>query len=473
MKKLLALAALVVSTCAAVEPAPGGMPLVGIWQGALKVGPVELRLVLEVAAPFPGQLTGTLVSLDQGGARMPTSAVTEKDGAVHVGVASIDGIFDGKLNADNTELAGAWTQAGQPVPLVFKRVEKAPTLNRPQEPMPPFPYETQKVVFENVAAGIKLAGTFTAPSAPGPHPAVVLITGSGPQDRDEALMGHRPFLVLADHLTRQGIAVLRYDDRGFGKSTGDFAKATNEDFVADALAAVAWLRTRVEVDAKRIGLIGHSEGGVVAPRAAAQSAEIAFIVLLAGVGVPMDELLVRQGTDIGRAMGVPADALSKSAELQRAAFRIVRTQSDIAAAEREVRELMKRSFAELTEPQRTAMGLSEAQVDAQLKMLMTLWFRELLAYDPAATLRRVKCPVLALNGERDLQVAAKENLGAIRDALAAGGNNEVKTIELPGLNHLFQTCRTGAVSEYAQIEETFAPAALTLLSEWICEKTTQ
>lgn len=322
MKTLLALAALLVSIGAASESAPGEARLVGFWQGALKVGAIELRLVLEIASPVAGQLAGTMVSLDQGGVRIPLTAVAEKEGAVHLEAASIAGVFEGKVNAESTELAGTWTQAGQPLPIAFQRVAKAPALNRPQEPKPPFPYEVEEVSLENEAAGVKLAGTFTVPRAPGPHPAVVLITGSGPQDRNEALMGHRPFLVLADHLTRHGIAVLRCDDRGFGKSAGNFAAATNEDFVTDTLAAVAWLRTRTEVDAKRIGLIGHSEGGVVAPRAAVQSGDIAFIVLLAGVGIPMDELLVRQAADLGRTMGLPAEVTAQNSEVQRQAFRI-------------------------------------------------------------------------------------------------------------------------------------------------------
>jgi hypothetical protein len=277
--------------------------------------------------------------------------------------------------------------------------------------------------------------------------------------------------VLADHLTRQGIAVLRCDDRGVGKSTGDFAKATEDDFVADTLAAVTWLRARPEVDAKHIGLIGHSEGGVVAPLAAVKSTNIAFIVLLAGVGVPMEELLVRQGQDIARVMGASREMMATNAAAQREIFRVVKEEKDLSAAEAKLRKLLHEQTATLTDEQRQALGLSDAMLEGQIKTVLTPWFRHLLAYDPRPTLKAVKCPVLALNGEKDLQVAAQENLTAIRDALAAGGNTRVKTLEMPGLNHLFQACTTGAVAEYGQIEETSNPAALKAISDWIREVT--
>lgn len=460
----------------ASAPAPGETPsqgvpgkgLAGHWQGSLKATPViELRLVLEITNAAAATPAGVMLSVDQGNARIPITALTERNGVIHLETLSVGGVFDGKLNGDGSELGGDWKQGGQTLPLVFKRLAKAPELRRPQDPKKPYPYAEEEVVVEHPAAGVRLAGTLTLPRGSGPHPAVVFITGSGPQDRDEAIMGHRPFLVLADHLTRQGIAVLRCDDRGVGKSTGDFAKATDADFVEDTLAAVAYLRTRKEVDPKRIGLLGHSEGGIVAPRAATKSGDLAFLVLLAGVGVPMEELLVRQGRDIARVMGASEDVAATNAALQRALFRVVKEEKDPAVAEAALRKLFREQTAALTDEQRKALGLSEAMQDAQIKMVLSPWFREMLAYDPRPALKAVQCPVLALNGEKDLQVAAKENLTAIRAALAAGGNQNVKTVELPGLNHLFQTCQTGAISEYGQIEETFNPAAMQLISDWI------
>jgi uncharacterized protein len=450
-----------------------GQGLAGHWQGSLKPSPViELRLVLEITNVNGGSLGGVMISVDQGNARIPVTTLTEKDGVVHLETRSIGGTFDGRLGADGSEMVGDWKQGGGVLPLVFKRLDKAPSFSRPQEPKAPYPYDEEEVVFENVPANVALAGTLTTPRSAGPHPAVVLISGSGPQDRDEAIMGHRPFLVLADHLTREGIGVLRYDDRGIGKSTGSFGAATHEDFVTDALAAVEWLKTRKEIDPKRIGLVGHSEGGIVAPIAAVkQPNDVSFIVLLAGVAVPMDELLVRQGQDIGRVMGADAETLEKSADVQRATFQLLKEKLDRPVLEKKLRDLFQQQMAGVTDAQREAMGYTDSMLEVQLQTVLTPWFQQLIAYDPRPTLREVKCPVLAINGEKDLQVAAEANLIAIREMLAAGGNTNVTTREFPGLNHLFQSCRTGAISEYGQIEETFNPEALAAVSEWIRRQT--
>jgi uncharacterized protein len=455
-------------------PAKGipGSGLVGFWQGSLQPNPIiELRLALEIKDKNEDVLYGMMTSLDQGSARIPFTAKADKAGVVKIDVPKIGSTFEGQLSADGSEIAGKWQQGGQKFPLVFKRLAQAAILHRPQEPKLPFPYNEDQVSIETPAAGVTLVGTLTLPKGAGPHPAVVLVSGSGPQDRDEAIMGHRPFFVLADHLTRQGIAVLRFDDRGIGKSTGDFAVATHDDFVGDALAAVDWVKSRKEIDPKRIGIVGHSEGGIVAPLAAVkQPDDIAFIVLMAGVGVPMDQLLVRQGTDLGRVMGQSEGMLKEVAAKQRELYSQLAKTTDAAGAEKLVRELFAQQMAELTPEQREAAGPTEAVIENQVKMVATPWFRRLVAYNPRPALERVKCPVLAINGEKDLQVAAEENLSAIRDALAAGGNTQVTTKEFPGLNHLFQHCTTGAVSEYGQIEETFSPEALETISVWIREQ---
>lgn len=451
-------------------PARGvpGKGLAGFWQGSLNPTPViELRLLLEITNAPPSGLGAVVTSLDQGGAKIPVSSLSQEVDAVRFETKSVGGSFEGKLNPEGSELAGTWRQGGSTMPLAFKRLEKPPVTARPQDPKGPRPYREEEVAIATDSAGVTLAGTLTLPRAPGPHPAVVLITGSGPQDRDEAIMGHRPFLVLADHLTRQGIAVLRCDDRGFGRSSGRFDLATHLDFVEDTLAQMAFLRSRKEIDPRRIGLIGHSEGGIVAPLAAVRMPETAFIVLLAGVGVPTEDLLVRQGADLSRALGAGEDAIARNAELQRVMFRMVREEKDPAVLKRRLREAAREHMASLTPAEKAALQLSDDMLEAQLSMVISPWFRGLLGYDPRPTLKAVKCPVLALNGEKDLQVSAKENLGAIRESLSAGGNSAFKALELPGLNHLFQTCQTGTIAEYSRIDETFNPRALTEISNWI------
>ena len=449
-----------------------GKGLAGHWQGALKPSPVmELRLVLEVTDALNGSLAGVLISVDQGSVRIPLTTLTESSG-IRFEVGTIGAAFEGVMNASGSEIIGQWRQAGNALPLTFKRLASAPTFSRPQDPAPPYPYDEEEVTFANPQANITLAGTFTRPRGAGPHPAVVLISGSGPQDRDEALMGHRPFLVLADHLTRQGIAVLRYDDRGFGKSTGNFRAATHDDFVTDALAAVSWLKTRGEIDPARIGLVGHSEGGVAAPIAATkQPDDIAFIVLLAGPGVPMEDLLARQSQDLARVVGAGPEILEESAIWQKRVFSLLKQDLDRATLENQLRTLLQQQTAELTDEQRKAFGYTEAMMESQMQMVLTPWFRQLLVYDPRVFLRQVKVPVLAINGEKDLQVAPGPNLAGIREALAAGGNTDVTIREFPGLNHLFQTATTGAVAEYATIEETFNAEVLTTISAWIRQRT--
>ena len=283
----------------------------GNWMGTLDVGAAKLRLVLHVTQS-PAGMTATMDSIDQGANGMKIDAITFTGNAVHFELHMIQGSYDGAMKADGSEISGQWKQGGAELPLTFKRVDKAPEVTRPQDPKKPYPYEEEEVAYENKKAGIKLAGTLTYPRGKGPFPAVLLITGSGPQDRNEALAGHRPFLVLADHLTRHGIAVLRVDDRGVGGSSGDTMKSTSADFADDALAGIQFLKTRKEVNPAQIGLIGHSEGGMIAPMVAARSSDVAYIVLLAGPGVRSEEILYAQGEAIGKAMGANAETRAKN-----------------------------------------------------------------------------------------------------------------------------------------------------------------
>lgn len=345
--------------------------------------------------------------------------------------------------------------------------------NRSQEPVPPLPYAALEVTYANPAAGIELAGTLTVPPGEGPFPAVVLVSGSGPQDRDSDVFGHKPFLVLSDYLTRRGIAVLRSDDRGVGASGGDFVSATTEDFASDASAAAAWLRARPEVDGDAVGVVGMSEGGLVAPMVAARG-DVAYVVLMAAPGTPGERILLRQSELIARAMGAPDGQIDYNRSVQEGVFEVIVSEPDPAERARRIEETLRARFAELSAAEKAAVGLTpaaEAQfIASQVEQLATPWFRFFLLHDPTETLRRVRVPVLAMGGGLDLQVPAEENLAAIEAALREGGNQDVTIVRLPGLNHLFQPAASGAPAEYPLISETMSEEAMETVAAWILER---
>ncbi len=448
---------------------PNVKKLNGIWEGLLNAG-VTLRLVFHLDVDADGNIKAKMDSPDQGARGIMVSKATFSDQKIRLEVAGVGGYFEGTVNADFSEIKGSWHQGGQQLPLILGPVEKASELNRPQHPKAPYPYFQEEVAYNNDSAGIHIAGTFTRPEKEGRFPAVLLISGSGPQDRDETLLGHRPFLVLADHLTRAGIAVLRVDDRGVGESSGDFSSATSEDFASDVLAGVAYLKSRDDVRHAEIGLIGHSEGGLIAPMVAAQSDDVAFIVLLAGPGVNGEEILYMQTALIQQANGAGETLIAFDRKLSAFIYNTVKTTPENALAKSKILDFISAEWQEMPESVKLEYekaGVTQAQIETNIDAVMTPWFRFFLSYEPANALKNVSCPVLAINGEKDLQVPPKENLSAIGEALKSGGNTAYTLKELPGLNHLFQTCESGAPSEYGSIEETFAPLALTEISNWI------
>ena len=427
----------------------------GTWMGSLDTGAVKLRVVFHIVNTEDG-LTATMDSPDQGAKGLPTSSVTRDGASLKIEAKGIGGVFEGKIAADLSSIDGKWTQMGNTMPLVLKRVKDQSELElkRPQNPVRPYPYREEEVTYDNKLQNVILAATLTIPQGTGPFPAVLLITGSGPQDRDESLMGHKPFLILSDYLTRHGIAVLRADDRGTGKSTGVFANATTADFATDTEAGVAYLKTRTEVNPHKIGLIGHSEGGVIAPMVAARNKDVAFIVMMAGTGVPGDQVLVAQGEAIELASGKSAEDAAKDAAKEKELLALIETEKDQSVLAKELKEKL-------------AGEVPDAQIGFQISQVTSPWFRYFLTYDPATALRKVTCPVLAINGEKDKQVLPSQNLPAIRKALEEAGNKHFEVDELPGLNHLFQTAKTGAPAEYAEIEETMSPVALEKMASWI------
>lgn len=439
--------------------------ITGHWNGVLKVSGIQLRVVFNITKTETGY-TSTMDSPDQGAKGIPVTSTTFENSILNLKVSNAGIEYKGEFKADS--ITGTFTQRGQSFAMNLKRDNnEKPALIRPQEPVKPYPYYSEEVTFRNEKANLLLAGTLTLPAKEGIFPVVVLISGSGPQNRDEELLGHKPFLVLSDYLTRNGIAVLRYDDRGVAKSEGDFKTATSLDFASDAEAAVSYLKTRKEIDKKKIGLIGHSEGGIIAPMVASKSKDISFIVLMAGTGIPGNQILLLQQELIGKASGASGSDLDKSHEINSAIFDIVIKSNNTDTLRNELTGFLMQKLKESADSQKPE-GISDSDfVKSQVDQISTPWMQYFIKYDPAPTLKKVKCRVLALNGEKDLQVPANENLPAIESALLKSGNKNVTTKEFPNLNHLFQECKTGLPAEYAQIEQTISPVVLVEIVKWI------
>ena len=424
----------------------------GTWQGSLARG--KLRIGLQISKNETGEWTSMFYSIDQGSAGMPVKLTTVSGQTLHFEMPARGIKYDGTLSADGQEIAGMLNQ-GAALPLIFKRVAKLDTLNRPQTPKGPFPYDAMEVSYENNQG--KLAGTLTVPHGSGPFPAAIMISGSGPENRDEEVFGHQPFWVIADYLSRRGIAILRLDDRGVGGSGGSSQHQTMDQMAADVISGVDFLKARKEIDGKQIGVIGHSEGGTVGPLAASRSSDIAFVVMLAGTGVTGDQLMYLQSELIDKASGVPAQTTAQNRALQEMIFNIVRAEPDETKAIANFR----------VEWLKTHGSAPSAAAESQVKGVLLPEIRSFAFLDPAEALRKLKIPVLAMNGARDLQVPPVQNLPAIAAALAAGGNTDFQIVELPGMNHLFQSCRKGTPDEYGTIDETFSPIALGVMGEWL------
>jgi uncharacterized protein len=440
-------------------PSPAAPPAVeGIWTGALEINGIRLRLVVKIRHAATGWVAA-VDSVDQHVHDIPVETVTVTGDDLKLTLPGINGSYAGRIAGAKME--GSWTQNGQSWPLDLTKTDHPPvTAVRPQEPKRPLPYREIDLLVENRAAGATLACTLTEPPGDGPFGAVVMATGSGPEDRDEALFGHRPFFVLSDAITRAGTAVLRCDDRGVAKSTGTYGTATTLDFVDDALAEVAALRTRPEIARAHVGIVGHSEGGEIAAIAAAKSTDVAFVVMLAGPAVPGDVTLDLQRGWAERAAGATDQAVADSKAHWDEAFVILKSNKETGVAERELRALYNGLPADDRAQLEKAGGFAPLA-----RQLLSPWMRGFIALDPRPYLARVKVPVLALNGELDRQVLPRENLPEMKKALRH--DTDVTVREMPGLNHLFQTAKTGAVAEYAQIDETMSPGVLTLVSDWI------
>lgn len=442
--------------------------LQGSWMGPLDAGGVQLRIVFHLMVEEPDQWSATMDSPDQGARGIAMGEVRIFGDSLKIDAPAIMGFYLGAVTSDST-ISGEWHQAGRIFPLDLKRQTTPLVMNRPQEPKPPYPYRVEEVTFENRTQNFSLGGTLTLPEGEGPFTGVVLVSGSGSQNRDEELFGHKPFKLIADYLTRKGIAVLRYDDRGVGASGGSALGATTLDNASDARAAFEFLSGRNDVDSTRIGIIGHSEGGMIAMILAASDPEIAFIVSLAGPGVRGKTILLDQSEYISRLSGVPDSIVEDNRKLMEGVYRLMEENDSYSGWVKGVDSLVGEFYGE--KPDRNYTGEEIGQIKTNLLSSIPQgsfpWLRFFVMYDPSTLWDSIHCPVLALNGEKDSQVLAEKNITAIRDGLTASGNRHVTAEILPGLNHLFQHCDTGLPSEYGKIEETFDPAALYLMANWI------
>ena len=434
----------------------------GFWQGIFKFSNQEFHITFSLHNNDNDSIIAKLSVKEQEVKDLPMDKAWMKNNALTIKSQVAHLTYEGTFIPDSMKIRGTWIQGKTRIPLNLTYTDKIKEVKYPQEPIKPYPYKEEQISFISTG-GVVLAGTFTYPSSGENFPAVVLVAGSGPNNRDEDILGHKPFLVISDYLTRNGIAVLRFDKRGTNSSTGDYAKATTLDNADDAMAAIDFLKTKKQINSKKIGIIGHSEGGIVAPICAAKSKDVAFIVMLAGSGVSGDQILLLQSELIYRAMKVSEDSIKNDSEKFKKIYDIIKKEKDDKKAAEEIRKVMLDAYPDsLKNDIRTSMQISQ-----QIQSLICPWMRFFISFDPQTSLSKTKCPVLALMGEKDLQVPPEQNFKAIENALTKAKNSDYTIKKLPGLNHLFQHCTTGSLNEYADIEETFSPEVLKIISDWI------
>ena len=449
----------------------------GNWEGTLNIQGTELPIVFHIKKDSSNKLTATFDSPKQNAYNLPCSDVIAKDDSLILMMKMLNGRYEGLLSTDKKTATGKWFQGANNLPLDLKKTSDVVTtkeFKRPQTPKPPFSYASEDVSYFNADKSIQFGATFTYPSKTTgkKYPTVILLTGSGQQDRDETIFEHKSFAVIADYLTRQGIAVLRVDDRGKGKTTGDFSTSTSADFALDAAAGINYLKSRRETDTLNLGIIGHSEGGMIAPIVAAKRKDIKFIVLLAGPAIPIINLMEQQSVDVAASTGVNATDLELYRPLYKNMVMSIIKEKDTAIAKKNATYVFN-YWQNKTTPAviKNTTGVMDEKSKAAfiavfVKQLQQPWFKYFMQFNPEDYLSEVHCAVLALNGEKDIQVAAKANLAAIKKAIPTAS---IKS--MPGLNHLFQHCVKCSVDEYAELEETFSPEVLQIITEWIKETT--
>ena len=424
----------------------------GYWKGQIKLGKQELEMAFDIKAADNG-FSATLDVPAQGASDIPVDETVFQDNHLQMTMSAMGASYSGMLKDGVIE--GKFKQRGMTFTLNLEKGSKESQQVRPQDPRPPFDYRIKEVNFVNEKEGNTLTGTLTIPKGKGPFPAMVLVSGSGQQNRDEELMNHRPFWVIADYCARHGVAVLRYDDRGMGGSTGEVENATSLDFSYDAEAAFDFLRKQKRIDASRVGILGHSEGGVINFMVSARRPEVAFLVSLAGPSVNGIEVLKAQGEAIYRAQGLSEEAITFSSAANNQLYGIIEQSESREEADSLLRQLVK------------GWGYNEELTEQTVSQLTIPWMYYFLKYDPTEAIVKTNCPALLLNGSKDLQVIASQNLPGYEKIIAEHGKTNLTLRELPDLNHLFQHCSTGSPEEYFTIDETISPEVLEMMVEFV------
>jgi pimeloyl-ACP methyl ester carboxylesterase len=412
----------------------------------------------------------------QGVKNIASSATTITGNSISILIAAIKVEFVGAITADSKKIDGTWKQSGMDFPVSFEPMNAADaekTVTKPQTPKAPFPYEVEDITYTGAKTKITYGTTLTYPKGKQKVPVIILITGSGKQDRDESILGHQPFAVLADYFTKQGYAVLRVDDRGAGKTTGDFSQSTSEDFAQDVEEHLAYLKTKPFIDIHKIGLCGHSEGGMIAPMVAARNKDIAFVMLMAGPGIPITDLMLYQNKAVLLASGIDTKVVEAYLPLYKKLVISISNAKDYEVALQQSLTILQQ-WRKDTNPDYVKQSTnitddaSEKEfAQTMTKSLSTKWWQFFMNYNPQSNLEKVKCPVLAINGGADIQVVSKPNLDGIAAALKKGHNAKGTTKEFAGLNHLFQKCQACTVAEYGQIETTIEPEVLQYMGDWL------
>jgi len=430
--------------------------ITGDWYGNLKIQGTELPLVFHLQKNDSTYLS-TMDSPKQGGFDIKVDETEYKNSILEMRISALDVKYDGIYDKNKETINGTFTQGGKSLPLNLIREKIIKEVNRPQDPKEPYPYSSENITFFNKKDSINLAGTLTLPKNKTDFSTAILISGSGPQDRNSVIMDHKLFLIISDYLTRNGIAVLRYDDRGVGESQGEYSKATSKDLSTDTEAAIKYLKSRKDINKNRIGLVGHSEGGLIAPMVATNSNDISFIILLAGPGLKGEQILLLQKKLIEQRSGIDEFTVNESQEIFKGAYEII---SNFKENDKELKIRLKEYFDE-----KSNNSMDDQQLNSLIESLSSPWIKYFIKYDPSSTLKKLNIPVLALFGKNDLQVPAVENSKALEDL----NNKNIEVIQLENLNHLFQESKTGMPNEYAEIEQTISPKVLNIISDWIIE----